>query len=429
MKVECSKCKKALKAPDEWAGKRIKCPRCKNSIKLPSTSDESLPDDLTFDFSSLGYMEKAGETIVRDEKTRKPLTLKEAQEMAAAARAGQEEETSDDPTIRVCPGCGRKTKSNDLYGEVICRHCGAGVPGMSEHQKIQVKHTQQISKSLMTFYSGFTSAVMYPVPALNYIGIGMAIGFGTIALPLLAMLGLSSATGLNPVTTEEGGATNFGWVGIFVMCAFAIQGIYFGSVCYYIVIDTIRTTILGNEQPPKLLWNIKNLGLALVGYVILIAAYFIVACLMVTITRGFPSQLSDFAALGHPVNLTILALLTFSVPMTIIGLASSNALEGFHPLYVVRSILATHGNYIFLFLITLLYFGFYIGVMIAVLNVTGTAILNTAKVGFSAGILPLLGGLLAWAVVLGLGFYFAYAIGRILGLFARTYRKNLKFEL
>jgi hypothetical protein len=40
----------------------------------------------------------------------------------------------------------------------------------------------------------------------------------------------------------------------------------------------------------------------------------------------------------------------------------------------------------------------------------------------------MIGGLGAWAVVLGAGFYFAYSIGRILGLFSRTYNKSLNFE-
>jgi len=428
MKVDCSKCKKTINAPDEWAGKRIKCPRCKNSIKLPSTSDESLPDDLSFDFGSLLSVESGGEPVIRDEK-RKPLTLKEAQELAAAAHTEQEEKISEDPTIRVCPRCGQHVKSLDIYGEVMCRHCGSGIPGKSLSPKHQAKYQQDISKTLTTFYGGFTSAVIYPLPAINFIAIGMAVAFGTIALPLLAMLGLSSATGLNPVTIEEGGGADFGWAGIFITCAFAIQGIYFGSVCYYLVIDTIRTTASGNEQPPKLSWNIMNLGLALVGYAILIVLYFIIAILMVTISEGFPSQSSDFEALGQPINLVILALLTFSVPMSIIGLASSNALDGLNPIRVTKSILATHGNYVFLFLVNLLYFGFYIGIMIAVLSVAGSAILNTAKEGLGAGVLPMLGGLLAWAVVLGLGFYFAYSIGRILGLFTRTYRKNLNFEI
>jgi hypothetical protein len=35
----------------------------------------------------------------------------------------------------------------------------------------------------------------------------------------------------------------------------------------------------------------------------------------------------------------------------------------------------------------------------------------------------------AWSLLVGLGFYFAYSIGRILGLFTRSYREQIDFEL
>jgi len=68
------------------------------------------------------------------------------------------------------------------------------------------------------------------------------------------------------------------------------------------------------------------------------------------------------------------------------------------------------------------------GSMAAVLRWAGPAILRTAREGIKAGLASMLGGLAAWAVVLGAGFYFAYALGRILGLFSRTYKSNLQFE-
>jgi hypothetical protein len=38
-------------------------------------------------------------------------------------------------------------------------------------------------------------------------------------------------------------------------------------------------------------------------------------------------------------------------------------------------------------------------------------------------------GLAAWSVLIGLALYFGYALGRVLGLFSRTYRGKMSFEL
>jgi hypothetical protein len=38
-------------------------------------------------------------------------------------------------------------------------------------------------------------------------------------------------------------------------------------------------------------------------------------------------------------------------------------------------------------------------------------------------------GLAAWSVLIGMMLYFGYCLGRVLGLFSRTYRSQLAFEL
>jgi len=122
-------------------------------------------------------------------------------------------------------------------------------------------------------------------------------------------------------------------------------------------------------------------------------------------------------------------LMTFGVPMNLIGLSSSHALDGLNPIRVFKSIVGTHGNYVFLFLITLLYFGIYAGVMTAVMNWAGPKIMGAATQGLGVGVMNMLMGLVAWVVMLGCGFYFACSMGRILGLFCRSYREKLDFEL
>ena len=102
------------------------------------------------------------------------------------------------------------------------------------------------------------------LPILLFIGVGIALG--TIAVPLLGVLAFTQSANLNDLNRRDadpsGGA---GWVAYFLTVAFIAQAIYFGSVAYYALIDTIRSTSAGNEQPPTLTWNIVNLGAALGG--------------------------------------------------------------------------------------------------------------------------------------------------------------------
>ena len=57
----------------------------------------------------------------------------------------------------------------------------------------------------------------------------------------------------------------------------------------------------------------------------------------------------------------------------------------------------------------------------------GPGILRAAREGIGAGVAGMIGGLAAWSGVIGLGIYFGYVVGRILGLFARSYRDRLEF--
>ncbi|UCD29361.1 MAG: hypothetical protein JSV03_02440, partial [Planctomycetota bacterium] len=211
---------------------------------------------------------------------------------------------------------------------------------------------------------------------------------------------------------------------------FAILGLYFGALAYLDMIDTIRFTITGSDQPPNLTWNVLNLGVALAGYAALLVFYAIVILVLLIISNGtFPNSGKDFAALGRAGNLIVLALLTFAVPMNMIGLSSSHALDGLNPLRAGISIGRLIGHYIFLFLIMIIFLALSVGVMTALISWAGPAIMNAAQHGIKEGFVKMLGGLGAWTTVIGAGFYFAYAFGRILGLFARTFREDIDFEL
>jgi hypothetical protein len=396
-------------------------------IELPKRAGGA--DDLGLDLGTLEAIESAGEAVVF-ERRGKPMTLKEAQAAAAASTTAEAAPVVADPKIRTCPKCRQKVRSDDIYCDLICRHCGTAIPGIEAvATDAKARYSGSMAdriKAPVTFYTGFSTAMIYPLPAMVWILLGMGIALATIAVPLLAVLAFTAGSGLNPIAEKQ----DFGWVSLFLTVMFAVQGVYFGSVAYYILIDTIRTTTSGGEQPPSLTWNIINLGAALGGYAALIGFYLVVILLLLLISNGqFPSGREDLSALSRPANLIVLALLTFGVPMNMIGLSSSHAMDGLNPMKVFRSMGRTLGHYIFLFLIVLLYLGIYIGGIAAVMSWAGPAIVEAAQKGLDAGLLRMLGGPAAWSVLIGLGFYFAYSIGRILGLFCRTYRESLEFDL
>ncbi|MDM8006220.1 MAG: hypothetical protein QUV05_08755 [Phycisphaerae bacterium] len=425
MKVKCSNCQKTFHAPDEWSGRKAKCPQCKQPVALSKSDDEP-----GFDLGSLGAIEKGGQALVV-ERTGKPMTLKEAQAAAAAAAAAAKAKAvPSDPTIRACPQCGRKTRVVDIYSEVLCRHCGAGIPAVEKDDSefVGYKVAAEGLGKTVSFYAGFTGAALYPIPAIAYILTAMGIALAVIAIPLFGVVGVLQVSALNTAVKQEEGS--LAWVGMFLTIMFSLTGAYFGSVAYYCLIDTIRSTVGGNEHPPGLTWNVTKLGAALGGYAALIGFYLVVVLVLaVAYGGGIPTSIDDFAVLGRPLSLAVLAIMTFSIPMNIIGLASTEPLDGVNPAKVGLSILRVLGHYIFMFLIVLIYLGFYVGVLYAIMSWVGPAMKQAAAQGIAVGYKNLLGGIAGWSVLIGMGFYFAYMIGRILGLFARTYRENMEFEL
>jgi hypothetical protein len=371
----------------------------------------------------LGAIEAGGEAVIRERPDRL-MTLAEAQ---AASAAEEGPSKPQDPRIRTCPQCGQIARSEDVYIDIICKHCGIPIAGLELVDKSS-KYTDGLSGRMATgvsFYAGFTSALAYPSRAIAAILLAAGIAIAAIAVPMLGILAFTSAASLNPISGEDV-TTSAAWVGVFLTTMFLLEGVYFGAVAYYAAIDAIRATTASNEQPPNLTWNIVNLGAALGGYAALIALY---AVIVMALAGGLPNTQERLDQLTQPVNLAVLAILTFSVPMNMIGLASSHAMDGLNPVRVARSIGRLFGHYLFLFLIVLIYLGLNFGVMFAIMSWAGPAIQKAAQEGMKAGLVNVLGGIGAWGVVVGAGFYFAYCIGRVLGLFCRTYRSQIDFEM
>lgn len=430
--VQCPRCHSSFKVADKYAGKTIKCPACNKPIHLPEPKPSPEEDPSQgMDFGSMEAIEEGGETLeFRRSRWRRRMSLKEAK---AAAGPAADDDKPRDPNIRVCPFCGTQAVASDPYSEILCKECDKPIPGLEQGaMEAGVRYADSLvgrSTVQINFYTGFGSALLYPVPALMWILLGMAVALAAIVVPAGAILSFTAGSSLNPIS-EKADVT---WVGLFVAIMFVIEGVYFSMVNYHILVDSIRTTASGGEVPPALTWSPASLGAMILGYIALMLYYVaVVAFLLWWAGQGtidFSQTQVMLNRLRSPGNLAVLAILTFMVPMNLIGLASGHTIDGINPVRVGRSIAGVGGHYVFLFLIVLFYFGLYVGIVAGVMSWAGTAIVNAVRNGIQQGIQALAMGLLAWAVVIGLGFFISYSLGRILGLFARTYKDKLDFDL
>ena len=428
MKVTCKNCHKEVRAPDEWAGRKVKCPGCKQPIRIPNPDTDRVEKKLGVNLASLEAIEAGGLALERDEESR-PMTLAEAKAAQEALRAERGEKKKKDPAVRTCPSCFTEVRVEDLYSEVMCRNCGGGIPP-TQQTKLAAggfKAADTTANFQASFYGGFTTAALYPLPAISSIFVAMAVALGTVAVPVLAMCALQSVSSSNEVVKEE---PDLGWVGYFITVMFIGQAIYLGSIAYYVMIDTVRTTSNGSDQPTTLTWSPVKLVSALGGYGALLGFYAAITSILIVVSGGhFPPGADDIKLLGRPLNLAVLAIITFGVPMNMIGLASAESVDGLNPKKVGQSILQVVGHYTFLFLIFLIYLSINVAIMYGVMSLAGPKIMQAAKEGIGKGYVNMLIGLAGWAGVIGFGFYFAYSVGRVLGLFARTFKEDIEFEL
>lgn len=381
------------------------------------------------DYDSMDAIEHGGEGVARQRRWwRRRMKLKEAM----AASGAPVDDVPSDPNLRICPHCKTRVRAADEFTEVLCTECGKAIPGAVTGEAETAKYSDSLAgrmTSSISFYTGFGSAALYPLPALPSILLGMGIAMAAIAVPGGLVLAFAAGSSLNPISED----VHLSWIGLFVTAMFVIEGVYFGAVNYHVLVDSIRTTASGNEKPPGLEWNLVEIGVALLGYLAIGLYYLAILTLLYGWANGWsftvPTSEADLQPLRSPGSLFVLAVLTFMVPMTLIGLGSGRQVDGLNPVRVIQSILAVPAHYAFLFLIVVFYLGIYVGILVAVMDWAGQAILTAAREGISQGLTPLGMGLVAWAVVIGVGFYGTYALGRILGLFARTYKSDLEFDL
>jgi hypothetical protein len=210
-----------------------------------------------------------------------------------------------------------------------------------------------------------------------------------------------------------------------------LEVLFFLAVGVHAFLDVVRTTAIGTDRPPELVWNPSQWGNSILAYLALLAYYALFGVVALWVSgKGefhFPTTIAELRDRLTPGVILVAAFFTFVVPMHLIGIATSTIVRGLNPVNVGKSMAGTHVNYVFLFLLVAVYavmFG------MAFSGVVGwfAGVLERTSVAAGAGnVVQAAAGLLSWGAVIGFGFYGIYFLGRLHGLFARTFRKQLAF--
>ena len=115
-----------------------------------------------------------------------------------------------------------------------------------------------------------------------------------------------------------------------------IQLVYCAGVGFYALIDSIRSTNSGAEKPPQLVFNLATVAGGLLSYVGFVIFYSLLAVLGIKLFGNWPQQVpttidrAEGPSWARAVYV-YMAILTFFMPITIIGLATGQGIAGAQP--------------------------------------------------------------------------------------------------
>ena len=427
IKLICKRCNKKISVPDDWAGRYVRCAGCNLPMKVPVPDDGPPPPkhgllDQLAEAESGPRTAEAGEAAPTFTRIPRPSEADEAE-----ARK---------PERRVCPHCGKPVTATDPSASVLCSHCWQPIPPVGADQQAEeaeavYERVRAMEKGHATdegFYSQVGSVFMYPIRALNQILLAAAVGTLPLALILWVMFMISAALRNEPV---HGAQITFKWLFLACLIGAALDTVYWSGVAFFAQLDTIRSTAIGLEAPPKLSWDLRDIGGALANYVGFLAWYGLLWVAMVwgmlSITGHAVDDLLYFR-LSADVQLKVLApptaILAALLPMALIGMASNVRLGGLNVYRVVQSIVRVPVHYVFLWCLCLI-----LGAMVQACAIACGLQLSEMNTGETQTAAIMLGT--AMATYIGqkaLLFYVAFAVGRLCGLFARSFGKRLAFE-
>ena len=427
MKLHCPRCEKKLSIPDKYAGKAIRCPACNRAFQVPKPQAAIAgPGGGALDLEGLAALERKASQVGEEE-------------LATMKAAPTDDGHVAKPGERICPQCSKVTPVQDIYVEVLCSHCWTPIPGVSVGDGYNtgeaklVGYKGSIAKSSVSFYNGLATAMGYPTQAIGSLLVAVLVAIGVILLPVGLMTAMASALAQSQVGTESGvQAADLSGAQIVLRSLFAAEVLFFSAVGVHAFLDVVRTTSVGQEQPPSLTWNPASWGASIVGYVSLLGYYLVMTYVVLFIATGgnveVPTSLEEAEKVFSDKNVVIgMVLISFVVPMNLMGLGLGRIGQALNPVNVLKSIGKTHVHYLFLVTMLCVYGALTLMAFVAILKWFIPEIDKMAA-GAGAGQLGTVSaGLLAWGMVMGFVFYAMYALGRLHGLFARTYRTKLLF--
>jgi DNA-directed RNA polymerase subunit RPC12/RpoP len=415
IELKCDRCGQELRLPDEWGGKRVRCKGCNRVLKVPDPLTESLGS--SFDVEALASESGGAENELVTEFAPIPKITR-----SEARRAKEQTEKLE---VK-CPHCGKVIEVKDKFSEILCSSCWQPVPPIQESTELRPKGGPH-RPDAGWFYDEIMTVFSYPLGAASSILLSMVVAGGAILLPVGVMLMFVMGVALNPIADKA----NVSWVPFLLAGMFLVEAVYFAGMAYSALLDAARATVVSSEKPVELTWNPASVGSGIVAYVTIVIVYGVVFLGVNYVQSSgevvIPTSLEQVRQLMSPVTIFALVLLTFTVPMAIIGLSISPGLEGLSPGRIIRSIIGTAAHYLFLFLVVCFVLGIYLGLMSSVVGWAIDALMAVLRQGIDEGLGTLVVGLLAWTILVGVGFYFALMMGRLHGMYARTFRRKLAF--
>lgn len=411
IEFECDRCGQDLKVPDDWGGRRVRCKGCNRVLTVPDPLVTQL--DSSFDF----------EALHQDQDAEEEQLVTEFSPIPRASRRSRE--AKEDKFEVTCPHCKKVIRVQDPYIEVLCSSCWKPVPPLKKGEELTTSGPRKDDTG--AYYDELMGVFSYPMGAIGSISLGMAVAGGAIALPISVILMFVMGVALNPIAERA----DISWVPWVLAGMFVVEGFYFAGMGYSAMLDSAGNTVAQNDKPPEVPWNLTTIGSGIVGYLTLVIVYGLAFVGLNYLLSGgkfvVPTSLEQATKLISPVSLLALAILTFTVPMAIVGLSLMPGLGGLSPGRIMRSIAATAVHYVFLFLAVCFVLAIYIGITSNVVAWAIEALMTVLRKGIEEGLGELAMGLLAWMALVGTGLYLALMMGRLHGLFARTFRARLAF--
>jgi len=433
MKLRCPRCQHRLSVPDKYAGRAIRCPFCNRAFRVPTpkAAIHGPGNKQELDLEGLAKLEKSSSAM-------------DAQDVADAESfiESEKEAEATHEKVRTCPNCHKEVPVDDPYVELLCSHCWNPIPAMIKgsgaSRAIRVSEARKPPGATGAggFYAELVSSVVYPLSAIGSLATAAGVAVLAGLVPVAVITGGSNLMEQSAAGTIRGvQEADLSGIDVILMTIFAAEVVFFSAVALHAFLDVVRTTMVGQDKAPNLSWRPSQWGKSALAYLIL-GIYLVIMAYLVSLLTfdGNPMEylakgdVSGLASAGGTSFVVGMIIVSFGIPMNLIGISLGTISQGLHPTNVIKSIGNTHVHYAFLVVIVSVYGALFGWVFVAIVfewfmpqvdkMIDGSQEGNLTQVALS---------MLAWGFVMGVFFFGTYILARLHGLFTRSFRKKLMF--